>query len=294
LANNHILDHGASGVENTLRVCQSAGIRTFGAGRNLAQAREILVVPVGPLRIGFLGMAEQEWSIATEDSAGANPIDLIDCVRNIHQQRKSFDFLIVLLHGGVEDYPLPSPRLMEACRFLIEQGARVVVCQHSHCAGCYESYAGGHIIYGQGNFVFDSPEHGSRWREGFLIRLKVALPDLGCSWVPVPHVQSDALPGARRMPSERAKPFLQELAERSQAICDKSFVMQSWKRFCQAQQHSFLSTTLGHGRLLRRLNRNGRVIRHLHGEQSLRTLKNCVSCEAHREVLLTVLDEYLK
>src|SRR6266404_4307582 len=37
LANNHILDHGAHGVENTLRVCADAGIRTFGAGLNLEE-----------------------------------------------------------------------------------------------------------------------------------------------------------------------------------------------------------------------------------------------------------------
>src|SRR5262249_37626879 len=109
LANNHILDHGASGIDNTLRVCGRAGIRTFGAGRNLAQAREILVMQAGPVRIGLLGLAEQEWSIATENSAGANPMDLIDSVRNIKQQRNHFDFLIALLHGGVEGYPLPSP-----------------------------------------------------------------------------------------------------------------------------------------------------------------------------------------
>ena len=37
-----------------------------------------------------------------------------------------------------------------AGRFIIEQGARMVICQHSHCAGCYEKYQNGHIIYGQG------------------------------------------------------------------------------------------------------------------------------------------------
>jgi Bacterial capsule synthesis protein PGA_cap len=38
LANNHILDHGARGLENTLRVCAGAGIATVGAGQDLASA----------------------------------------------------------------------------------------------------------------------------------------------------------------------------------------------------------------------------------------------------------------
>ena len=33
-------------------------------------------------------------------------------------------------------------------------GADVVLCQHSHCIGCYEQYEGAHILYGQGNFHF--------------------------------------------------------------------------------------------------------------------------------------------
>ena len=92
----------------------------------------------------------------------------------------------------------------------------------------------------------------------------------------------------------REKAFLQALADRSNAIRDKAFVIESWKQLCQAQQHSFMSATLGHGRVLRRLNRNGRVVNHWHGEQTLRTLRNSISCEAHREMLLTVLDQYLK
>src|SRR5438552_18363198 len=35
LANNHILDHGAPGLESTLRACAAAGIYTLGAGVNL-------------------------------------------------------------------------------------------------------------------------------------------------------------------------------------------------------------------------------------------------------------------
>src|SRR5687768_12884401 len=44
LANNHILDHGSQGLENTLAVCANAGIATVGAGANLASARQIRVM----------------------------------------------------------------------------------------------------------------------------------------------------------------------------------------------------------------------------------------------------------
>src|SRR5215471_5247781 len=78
LANNHVMDHGAPGLENTLAVCARAGIATVGAGHNLDEARRILVRDIKGTRIGILAMAEKEFSIATNDAPGANPLDIIE------------------------------------------------------------------------------------------------------------------------------------------------------------------------------------------------------------------------
>jgi len=127
LANNHIRDHGAKGVDNTLRVCSRAGLLTFGAGHNLEEAGRLQVVKVGNVRIGLLAIAEQEWSIATNDRPGANPVNAIHVVRSLQKFRGSYDFLIVLFHSGIEHYPFPTPGQMEMSRFIIEQGARIVL-----------------------------------------------------------------------------------------------------------------------------------------------------------------------
>src|SRR5215472_6735284 len=110
LANNHVLDHGPAGLENTLEVCRKAGIATVGAGTSLAEARKILVRLVGSIRVGILALAEHEFSIARNGSHGANPLDLIGFVRDVRNHRNEFDYLIVLLHGGDEFY-VPSPRI---------------------------------------------------------------------------------------------------------------------------------------------------------------------------------------
>ncbi len=293
LANNHVLDHGAPGLENTRRTCAAAGLRTFGAGRNLEEAGQMLVARAGSRRIGLLGATEQEWSIATERSPGANPLDIINCAQALQNQKDQVDFSIVLLHDGAEFYPLPSPRLRKVCRFLVEQGAGLVVCQHSHCAGAYEAYRDGHIIYGQGNLIADSPSQDHGWHEGFLIRLTLG-PDRRASWQPVPYLQSEVRPGARRMPAGREQAFLKSLAERSQAIQDDGFVTRSWAQFCRSKQHSLMSFVLGHGRILRRLNRNGSVVRLVHGKQRLREIRNCVLSDTNRELFLQVIDQYLE
>lgn len=289
LANNHILDHGVTGLESTLRAAEAAGIATVGAGRNLAEARRILIKTVAGVRVGILGLAEHEFSITTTSAPGASPLDIIDVIRNITAQRECIDYLIVLLHGGNEGYPYPSPRLMDTCRFLVEQGAGAVICQHSHCAGCYETYHGGHIVYGQGNLIFHySSASGDRgWTEGFLVRLSIdghrAEREI------VPFVQSRGEIGARKMDALNCRSFLSELSERSERIQDEEFVQQRWQQFCAERRNYYLSTVLGHNRILRRLNRNGRLVKLLYSSSALLGLENIVRCEAHREVLEAVL-----
>jgi poly-gamma-glutamate capsule biosynthesis protein CapA/YwtB (metallophosphatase superfamily) len=288
LANNHILDHGTKGVENTLRVCSEAGLLTFGAGHNRDEASEIRVVKVGNLRIGLLATAEQEWSIATEYTAGANPLNAIHLVRTLQKFRGAYDFLIVLLHSGIEHYPFPTPGQMEASRFIVEQGARIVICQHSHCAGCYEAYRDGHIIYGQGNLIFDSPDREQSWHEGFLVRL-IINDDLSCEWQPIPYVQSEAETGAHRMRPERESAFLKSLSERSRSIQEPGRVKAEWDRFCAERHNYFMSCMLGHNRLLRRLNRDSGAIARLYPEDRFMLMTNILRCDIHRETALTVL-----
>ncbi len=290
MANNHILDHGAQGVENTLRLAQSAGMATVGAGRNLAEARRILIRKVGDLRIGLLAVAEHEFSIAAADSPGANPLDLIDIVRNIAEHRGKWDYLIVLLHGGNEGYPYPSPCLMETCRFLVEQGAGAVLCQHSHCVGCYEEYRGGHIVYGQGNLVFSWPDALPEFDEGILVRLCIT--ESGKSHAELlPCRQSDLQPGVRKMKRAEAEALLHAMAERSAKIKDPAFVKDQWRQFCNTRKRSYLSRVLGHGSFLRRLNCHVDLSRYLYSKEALLAVRNVVLCEAHREALDAIFEE---
>lgn len=78
--------------------------------------------------------------------------------------------MIVLYHGGKEHYRYPSPYLQKVCRKLVDKGAGIVICQHSHCVGAMENWNGGTIIYGQGNFLFDHSK-SEFWKTSLLIGL---------------------------------------------------------------------------------------------------------------------------
>jgi len=288
LANNHIMDHGEEGLRNTLAVCEQAGIVTVGAGNDVAEARRIVIRQLGRIRVGILGVAEHEFSIAGKDSPGANPLDLIDYVRNVNSRRPEFDYLIVLLHGSAE-FHVPTPRIRDTCRFMIEMGAKAVIVQHPHVLGGYENYLGGHIVYGQGALVMDEAVYRNRksFHEGFLVKLWIA-DDASSKMELIPFIQSDPVPGAHRLPPDKEREFLQLLAQRSEAIKEDRFVEAEWLKFCQQHMHGYLSGVLGYNRILRRLNWGGWLFSVLHGRRALLGTRNCVLCETHREALETI------
>jgi len=294
LANNHVLDHGAAGLCSTIETCNSKGIITIGAGQNLNEARHIQVISVQDIRIGILGIAEHEFSIATDQSWGANPLDLIDYVRNVRARRAEYDYLIVLFHGGCEHYPLPSPRLREICHFLVEEGANIVVCQHSHCAGCYEEYQGGYIVYGQGNLLFNMPNKEQSWYEGFLVKLEIEK-DKNLKFSIIPFQQSKRGPGVCQFRAEEEVQFVSLINSRSQSIHVPGHVKTMWNHYCEEKRYNYMSRILGQGRVLRKLTIKSKgILTHLlYSKEGLLGLHNVIICESHREIIESLLDRGL-
>jgi poly-gamma-glutamate synthesis protein (capsule biosynthesis protein) len=290
LANNHTLDHGAPGLKNTMEVCAKAGIDVVGAGENLAAARRILIKDIQGTRIGILAVAEREFSIAAKNSAGANPLDLADLVRNFRDHRATLDYLVVLLHGA-DEFHVPTPRIRDTCHFMIEMGANAVIVQHPHVLGGYEEYQGGHIVYGQGALIMDEAIYRNlkSFHQGFLVKLTIgknSRPKMEL----VPYTQSDPTPGARRMVGSQEQEFLKSLEQKSLAISDDGFVEAEWLRFCERNKHEYLSSLLGHNRILARLNRIGLAEKFFHGREALLRAKNIACCETHREAIQTIFD----
>lgn len=290
LANNHILDHGPQGLCNTIDVCRQAGVSTVGAGRNLAEASRLLIQKAGDARVAVYACAENEFTIATPKTWGANPLNLIEFVRTIEAHRGQFDHLIVLVHGSAE-FHAPTPRIQDTCRFMVEMGANTVLVQHPHILGGCEAYRGGHIVYGQGALVMDEAVYRSKrsFHEGFLVKVTVK-PGSPATTEWLPFEQSDPTPGARRLTGEKRSRLLQQLEERSKAILNPDFVAEEWRRFCADREHSYMSSVLGHGGILRRLNSKGLLERAFYGPDRLAAVRNVVSCETHREALQTILD----
>ncbi len=285
LANNHIMDHGPQGLASTLRACAEAGIATVGAGSTLAAAREPLIVEIRGLRLAIIALAEREFSIAGPSKPGAAPIDLIETVRSIREERSRYDYLVVLFHGS-DEFFVPTPRVQNTCRFLVEMGANAVFVQHPHVVGGFENYRGGHIIYGQGALIMDEAVYRDRhsFHEGYLGRIEIA-DDCTSSFDLLPFEQSTTGIGTRLLKGDAEATFRRRLHERSALIVDPAVARREWAAFCARHRHEYLSTVLGHGRILGRLNRHGHLARLLYRRFALLRVRNVITCETHREAL---------
>lgn len=291
LANNHIMDHGANGLTSTIEACNAAHIITFGAGINLSEAEKVKVIECDGIRIGLLGIAESEYSIADKDLPGAASINPVRIKRQIDSSRNNWDYLIVLLHGGNEYYRYPSPRLRELCHFIIELGACCVCCQHTHITGCMEKYLNSFIIYGQGNFIFDYPSTKSSFAEGIIADIKITK-NSGISLELIPVCQKVDGVGVSLMTGSGKQVFMDGISERSQNIND-DFIYTKWLEFCYSKKNLYLSIVLGHNRLLTFLNYFGGFVAKFYRKSALRNMGNIVRCESHREILLTIIKHFM-
>lgn len=287
LANNHILDQGEPGLSSTLRTLEGNGIGYVGAGSDLIEAARPFILDWDGIRIGIYACAEHEFSIATEVRAGANPFDPLESLDHIAKLKETCKHVIVLYHGGKEHYRYPSPALQKSCRKLVEKGAGLVVCQHSHCIGAFEEWQGGTIIYGQGNFLFDRLDVEFR-RTSLLIRAKLTENDVIVQYIPIVKHGN----GVRLADPQQSSAILESFLQRSRQILQPGFIQAEYERFAAEMINYYLTSFAGDGLMFRIMNKlcGHDLARRSHSSLSLARVLNYVRCEAHRELLMTGLN----
>ena len=98
-------------MKSTTDILNKHGIPFVGIGDNLSEASKPYIIQKEEFNIGIYACAEHEFSIATENSSGANPFDPLEGLDHIQALKGKCDYVIVLYHGGKEHYRYPSPNL---------------------------------------------------------------------------------------------------------------------------------------------------------------------------------------
>lgn len=171
LANNHIGDYGEEGVYSTLRALDEAEIGHAGAGRNLDESYIPWYCEANGCKLAVIATCENEFGTAEADKAGTAGFDLYRTFRAIKNAKENADFVIVVIHGGNEYNPIPTPQTVSRYHLFAEFGADAVIGMHPHCMQGFEIYNHVPIVYSTGNFLFSKPtaeDPKESWYHGYL------------------------------------------------------------------------------------------------------------------------------
>lgn len=168
LANNHTLDWGFAGLEETLETLKKADIRYAGAGLDIKEAEvpaflevkgkgRVIIFSYGSTTSGI----PHGWA-AMEDRSGINLLhDLSDKAvqrikKRVAEVKKRGDIVVLSIHWGENwGYEIPQEQRKFAHSVVEDAGVDVIHGHSSHHVKGIEVYKGKLIIYGCGDFIND-------------------------------------------------------------------------------------------------------------------------------------------
>lgn len=280
LANNHLKDYGSQGVVDTISKCHDHLLFIVGAGENEKEARKPLLLKDDDLTIGIINVCEHESSIATRDWAGANPLDFPNLYQDILLLKEEVDKIIVIIHGGREHYQLPTPRMKREYRMILDYGADAIVNHHQHCYSGYEVYKEKPILYGLGNFFFDSANRrNDTWNMGILAILDISIGKTEFKLIPYEQCNAEAVVTVLDYDS-----VSQQINRLNTIIGDDAQLEDAFDKMTLSSK--MLSPFIPFGnRVMRSLYYRG-LLPSFISKKNMVLMENYVSCETHREILL--------
>ncbi|MBZ4687243.1 MAG: hypothetical protein PWQ96_814 [Clostridia bacterium] len=180
LANNHAVDYDGEALLETISLLEKNNIKWVGAGKNITQALQPVIMDKNGVKLGFLAfsdMADIFYSYsyrrifrATDEQSGVAPMYEEIMTQEVEKLRKKVDIIVVSLHWGREYMHKPEQEQRLLAKKLIDCGADLIVGHHPHVLQGIERYKHGLIAYSLGNFVFDQRHEVTN--QGLMLHVK--------------------------------------------------------------------------------------------------------------------------
>lgn len=167
LANNHTLDWGRPGLEETMRTLKNAGIAFSGVGNNAKEAAQASILDAGNAKVLVFSYGSQTSGVpgmwaAEPGLSGVNLLpEMTDKeIRTIHHQvesvKKPGDIVVFSIHWGDNwGYDIPARQRDFAHQLIDQAGVDVIYGHSSHHPKGIEVYKEKLILYGAGDFITD-------------------------------------------------------------------------------------------------------------------------------------------
>ncbi|NOZ62067.1 MAG: CapA family protein [Calditrichaeota bacterium] len=171
LANNHILDYGAEGLQRTISALDSLKISHCGAGLDLKAACTPAILEENGLKIAVFGYSmtfpAEFWASKTSGGTCFPYENILE--RTIPHYDSTCDIVIANFHWGRELKNAPRDYQRQTAHKAIDLGADLVIGHHPHVLQGVEIYKNRLIAYSLGNFAFAS--YSKRATESIILKV---------------------------------------------------------------------------------------------------------------------------
>ena len=173
LDGDHFQDWGPEAVLYTLDLYQELGLKTYGGGRNLEEARRPLLINHNDNKFAFLGCNAKEigYAGADTDQPGAFHCD-IEWMQDQIKQLKADGYLpiVTFQHKEYYSYIAHDPQMLSDFRAMADAGAVIISGSQAHQPQSMEFYKDSFLHYGLGNLFSDQYDEGIPTRQAFIDR----------------------------------------------------------------------------------------------------------------------------
>ena len=187
LANNHSIDQGRDALIDTKKNVERAGMTAIGAGMNLNEASQPVLLTASPRNVWLLASQRLPFEnfayLPEKPCVSQEPMDSLVARVNRLRRADPQSCIVVSLHWGREHVLTPSADQTRDAHRLINAGANALICHHSHTMQTIEHYRGGTIYYSIGNFIFDL--HRPINARASMVRLTISADSIETEAIPI-------------------------------------------------------------------------------------------------------------
>ena len=212
LANNHIMDLGVEGFNETLDVLNQNNLNFIGCSNHKFN-QSYAVIKVNNTKIGFLGYYEGGFN-KPQNGALINGMNEDNIIKDIRNLKPECNVIILSLHWGIENVFYPSPKQIDLAHKLIDSGATIILGHHPHVIQGIEKYKNGLVAYSLGNFQFDPSISYSPNNQSFILSIELTkdgLDNYGIIPVKIDKDVAPYIPAEKEQ--EEIKCFISEISK---------------------------------------------------------------------------------
>lgn len=160
MANNHALDFGDAGAEDTLAAKDNSPIPFVGIGRDEDEAYAPAPLEANGVKVAVIGASQVYEETLANRSAGPDkagiaasaPEERMDrLVEEVKKAKESHDVVVAMMHWGIEGQHCPGDAAIDASKALEKAGADVIIGDHAHRVNGHGWLGDSYVHYGTGN-----------------------------------------------------------------------------------------------------------------------------------------------